>query len=108
MSDDDELSDNYNTEDDEGSVGSDPVTKSKPNTKIKINNPINTKILGIGEAVKDINSLRVGTKFKPLTDRLLAIRINKNPFLKSDGELEFIIKQCRDKRNYAKLFWILR
>lgn len=62
----------------------------------------------IGEAVKDINSLRVGTKFKPLTDRLLAIRINKNPFLKSDGELEFIIKQCRDKRNYAKLFWILK
>lgn len=62
----------------------------------------------IGEAVKDINSLRVGTKFKPLTDRLLAIRINKNPFLKSDGELELIIKQCRDKRNYAKLFWILK
>lgn len=62
----------------------------------------------IGEAVKDINSLRVGTKFKPLTDRLLAIKVNKNPFLKSDGELEFIIKQCRDKRNYAKLFWILK
>ena len=50
---DDELSDNYNTDDDEGSIGSDPVTKSKPNTKIKINNPINTKILGIGEATKE-------------------------------------------------------
>lgn len=50
---DDELSDNYNTEDDEDSVGSDPVTKSKTNSKIKINNPINTKILGIGEAVKE-------------------------------------------------------
>jgi len=50
---DDELSDNYNTEDDEVSVGSDPVTKSKTGAKIKINNPINTKILGIGEAVKE-------------------------------------------------------
>ena len=47
---DDELSENYNTDDDDGSVESVPVTKSKTNMKIKINNPINTKILGIGEA----------------------------------------------------------
>lgn len=62
----------------------------------------------IGEAVKDINSLRVGTKFKPLTDRLLAIKVNRNPFLKSDGELEFILLECKKKRNYAKLFWLLK
>jgi hypothetical protein len=62
----------------------------------------------IGEAVKDINSLRVGTKFKPLTDRLLAIKINKNPFLKSDGELSYVLDECKNKRNYAKLFWLLK
>jgi hypothetical protein len=62
----------------------------------------------IGEAVKDINTLREGTTFKPITERLLAIKCNRNPFLKSDGELELIIKQCRDNRNYAKLFWLLK
>lgn len=62
----------------------------------------------IGEAVKDINLLRAGTKFKPITARLLAIKINKNPFLKSDGELSLLLQDCQKKRNYAKLFWILK
>lgn len=62
----------------------------------------------IGEAVKDINSLRSKTKFKPLTARLLAIKINRNPFLKSNGELELVLKECAKKRSYAKLFWILK
>ena len=50
---DDELSDNYNSEDEDGSVGSEPIVKSTIKTKIKIDNPINTKILGIGDAGKE-------------------------------------------------------
>tara|TARA_R110000868_G_scaffold99181_2_gene273054 strand:+ start:2812 stop:3120 length:309 start_codon:yes stop_codon:yes gene_type:complete len=62
----------------------------------------------IGEAVKDINSLRVGTKYKPLTDRLLAIKCNRNPFLVDDGELEYVLSQCKKKRNYSYLFCLLK
>lgn len=62
----------------------------------------------ISEAVKDINLLRIGSKFKPLTARLLAIKCNRNPFLKSNGELELVLKECAKKRSYAKLFWILK
>lgn len=62
----------------------------------------------IAEAVKDINLLRLGTKFKPITERLLAIKCNKNPFLKLDSELELVIKDCKKKRNYSKLFYVLK
>jgi len=62
----------------------------------------------IGEAVKDINLLRKGTIYKPTTERLLAIKCNRNPFLKDDGELELLLRTCREKRNYSKLFYILK
>jgi hypothetical protein len=62
----------------------------------------------ISEAVKDINLLRSGTKYKPTTARLLAIKCNRNPFLKDDGELELLLRHCRNKRNYSKLFYILK
>ena len=62
----------------------------------------------IGEAVKDINSLRVGTKYKAITDRTLAIKVNRNPFLVNDTELELVLKDCKKKRNYSKLFWLIK
>lgn len=62
----------------------------------------------IGEAVKDINKLREGTNFKPITARLLSIKINRNPMLKLDSELELVLKDCRKKGNFKKLFWILK
>lgn len=62
----------------------------------------------IAEAVRDINMLRVGTKYKPMTERLLAIKCNRNPFLQSYGELELLIKDCKRKRSYSKLFYILK
>ena len=62
----------------------------------------------IAEAVKDINLLRQGTKYKPTTERLIAIKCNRNPFLKNDGELELLLRECRNKRNYSKLFFVLK
>ncbi len=64
----------------------------------------------IGEAVKDINSLRKGTPFekKVETAEKLAIRVNQHPKLaKSDDELDLVLKTCRKKRNYSNLYWIL-
>lgn len=58
--------------------------------------------------VDEINKLRVGTKFKPITKRLIAIKANKNPFLKDDGELELIYKECKEKQNFSKFFWITK
>lgn len=65
----------------------------------------------IKEAVVDINSIREGTKFKKETAASLAKRINMNPFLKgsrNDGELALVLKNCRAKRNYSHLYFLLK
>lgn len=62
----------------------------------------------ISNMVEEINKLRVGTKYKPVTKRFIAIKVNGNPFLKDDGELELIFKECLKKGSFAKLFWICR
>ena len=62
----------------------------------------------ISRLTKGINNLRIGTKYKPVTERLIAIRANKNPFLKSDGELELLIKECEAKSSYSKFFWVTK
>lgn len=61
----------------------------------------------IAELVKGINQQRIGTKYKPTTERLLAIKINRNPFL-NEQELEYLLKECTKAGNYKKLFWILK
>ncbi len=54
-----------------------------------------------------INSYRVGTKWKPVTKRYIAIQVNKNPaFTGNDGELELVYKDCIKKGSFAKFFWI--
>lgn len=55
-----------------------------------------------------INKLREGTKYKPVTTRFMAIKVNQNPFLKSDDELELEIKNCESKGSYAHLFWLIK
>lgn len=62
----------------------------------------------IKTTVEDINRLRVSTKYKPITARWLSIKCNLNPFLKDDGELDFVIKECKRVGNYKKLFWLLK
>ena len=55
-----------------------------------------------------INKSRIGTTYKPVTKRTIAIRANKNPFLKSDSELEYVIKECQRKGSYSHFFWITK
>lgn len=67
----------------------------------------------IKKAVIHINELRKGTPFesKIETPEKLARRINMNPFLAGkdkDGELEYLLKVCREKNNYAGLYAILK
>ena len=57
----------------------------------------------------EINKLRENTTFKPITKRLLALRVNKNPFLsKDDDELELVFKECLKCGSFAKLFWMCK
>jgi hypothetical protein len=58
--------------------------------------------------VSDINKLREGTVFKPTTEKLIALKINSNPFFKDLGELELVYKNCHEKRNYAHFFWLTK
>jgi len=55
----------------------------------------------------DLNELREKAGYKPMSKKLLAIKCNQNPFLKDDGELENLLKECQNKRSYSKLFWVL-
>lgn len=70
---------------------------------------INRRDQLIKELVEGINKERSGSNFKPTTPRLLALQINKNPFLsKSDDELELIKKQCEAMGSYWKLYWLIK
>lgn len=62
----------------------------------------------IQTTVENINRLRVGTQYKPITAKWLAIKCNANPFLKDTTELELVIKDCKTKGNYKKLFWLIK
>ena len=62
----------------------------------------------ISKMVIEINILREGTKYKPITKRLLAIKINKNPFLKDLGELKLVFSECQKNGSFARLFWLLK
>lgn len=62
----------------------------------------------ISQMTEEINTLRIGTKYKPVTKRMIAIRANSNPFLKSDGELELVYKTCSKKGNFSHFFYITK
>lgn len=61
--------------------------------------------------VEDVNFLRKGTSHKLETKANLAKRLNKNPFLAgkaNDGELFFLYQECHEKKNYSKIYWLLK
>lgn len=63
----------------------------------------------VAKMTDGINLFRIGTQFKPLTRRTVAIRINKNPFLaKDNGEIYHLYKQCMEKKSFARFFWITK
>lgn len=58
---------------------------------------------------EDINRLRIGTQYKPVTKRAIALKINRNPFLScSDDEVELLFKKCKDKGSYALFFYVTK
>ena len=59
----------------------------------------------IFKMTEDINLLREGTTFKPTTTKVVALRLNLNPFYAKDiGAVEELYKYCNSKRNYGKFF----
>lgn len=61
----------------------------------------------ISKMTLHINELRKGTKYKPVTERYISIKINKNPFLTRE-ELYFVFKGCQKKNSYSHFFWITK
>lgn len=63
----------------------------------------------VSNITKGINKLRVGTQYKPITEKRVALLINKNPFFKGrDGEIELLYKTCEEKGSYSKFFYITK
>jgi hypothetical protein len=61
----------------------------------------------VAEFVKEINLERINTKFKPITHKEVALRLNMNPKLaKDDGECELLLKTCIAKESFSKFFWV--
>lgn len=82
----------------------------KANFEIKIQPTVykNRRDEIVSKITDEINLLRVGTKYKPVTKRMIAIRANSNPFLKNDTELELVYKNCSAKKNFSHFFWITK
>jgi hypothetical protein len=54
---------------------------------------------------EDINLLRQGTAYKPTTTRIIALRLNSNPFYAKDvGAIRELYELCKKRRNYSKLW----
>jgi len=54
-----------------------------------------------------INKSRKGTKYKPTTEKAIALRINKNPFFKGRTDhLLALVNHCESKGCYSKFFFV--
>ena len=52
----------------------------------------------ITEFTNGINKSRVGTKWKPVTERLVALKLNSHPIFKEDkDECYKLLKVCKEK-----------
>lgn len=59
----------------------------------------------VDEATEIINRERIGTKWKPVTKRAVAIRINLVCPKGHDNFVHDFRKQCQQAKNYSKCFW---
>lgn len=60
----------------------------------------------VDEATEIINRERIGTKWKPVTKRAVAIRINLVcPKEGGDAWVVDFRKECTSSKNYSKTFW---
>lgn len=63
----------------------------------------------VDKIVTGINQLRVGTEYKPVSHRLIALKINSHPILKKDlGELELLYRECMSRGSFSKFWWICK
>jgi len=59
----------------------------------------------VTEFTQGINKSRVGTKWKPVTERLVALNLNKHPVYKNDkDECYKLLKTCQQK-HFGIFFW---
>lgn len=60
----------------------------------------------IGRLTDGINMKRVGTKYKPITTKEVALRINANTFFTGRPDhLQVLIEHCEEKDSYSKFFF---
>lgn len=59
----------------------------------------------VSEITEGINKERIGTKYKPITERTVAIRINRNPYLKERNECYLLLKKCKEVGFTKMFFW---
>jgi hypothetical protein len=62
----------------------------------------------ITEFTIGINKGRVGTKYKQVTEKVVALKINQHPIYKEDkDECYKLLKTCREK-HFGIFFWALK
>ncbi len=93
----------------------DPPQKPKSGSDLfggyKMPTPKKSKLRGprdelVEQFVRGINQERLGTKWKPITAKAVAIRINANPHFKGrDGEVHLLLKECEKRGTFKKFFW---
>lgn len=59
----------------------------------------------VADFVKNINFIRLGTKYKPVTPKQIALRLNMNPKLKSDQEARYLLNECLRKNSFSMFFY---
>jgi hypothetical protein len=63
----------------------------------------------INAFVEGINNERKSTGLKPLNPRVIAVLINKNPFLaNSVSECWNLYNECKKNGNYKKFWWVVK
>lgn len=66
-----------------------PIKKEK-------NKIVNQRQFILSQFVDEINKERIGTKFKPITGRIVAIKLG---ILKTNQELYQFLSECKDYKN---------
>lgn len=60
----------------------------------------------VRQFLEEINKERVGTKYKPMTGKGVAMKLSH---LKDNGTLYFFLSECKDYKNrngsFSKYFW---
>lgn len=59
----------------------------------------------VDEFVKSINITRLGTKYKPITHKTVALRINNNKKLKDVSEIRYLLDECNRRRSFSWFFY---